>query len=68
MSKGKKSIIYYVFNIYNRLFDYIEKEIRKLRRKRVSWKVEFREALKAAREKLIDYYSKTQSSVGYLYD
>ena len=35
MSRGKEVIIYYIFNVYNYLFDYIDKELGKLRRKRV---------------------------------
>lgn len=59
ISIGKTATIHYVFSIYDRLFGHIEKEIWRLRRKHVTWKVDLLRALEAAKAKLQEYYSKT---------
>ena len=67
MNRREKITIHHVFNIYNKFFDYIETETRRLKRKRVSWKIKFLKALDAFNEKLFHYYNQTQSGLGYFY-
>ena len=55
------------FDIYNKLFGHIEKAQRQLRPKRVPWKAEMVAALKASRDKLDQYYSKTKDGLEHFY-
>lgn len=63
----KVSSIHLVFSFYNKLFDHLEKSIRQLRRKKVTWKQLMLSSLEAAQEKLSKYYSMTDSVKGDLY-
>lgn len=63
----KDSSIHLVFSFYNKLFDHLEKSIRQLRRKKVTWKQLMLSSLEAAQEKLSKYYSMTDSVKGDLY-
>ena len=67
MNRGKKITIYHVFNIYNKLFDHIETETKRLKRKRVSWKIELFKTFDASNEILFHYYNQTQWGLGYFY-
>ena len=63
----KQSIIHQVFEIYNKLFDHMEQARMRLARKRVSWKVELLDGIDSAKEKLKQYYFKTQGFLDFLY-
>lgn len=56
-----------VFGIYNTLFTYIDKAKAQLARKRVGWKKVMKSALDHARDKLAEYYRKTDDVPGDLY-
>jgi hypothetical protein len=49
------------------LFDHLEKSISQLQRKRVPWKIQMLEALKASQQKLNKYYLETDNACGHLY-
>jgi hypothetical protein len=66
LSKTKDVTIHFVFGIYNKLFDHLEKSINRLNRKKVSWKKVMLSALYAAKAKLSQYYSKTDDMPGDL--
>lgn len=59
LSKTKDATIHIVFEIYNKLFEHLEKSTRQLRRKKVPWKQLMLKALDAAKNKLSEYYAKT---------
>ena len=65
--QSKQPTIHQVFEIYNKLFDYLDQARVRLSRKRVSWKRALLNGIEAAATKLRQYYSKTQGSLGYLY-
>jgi hypothetical protein len=66
ISKIKDVTIHQIFRIYNKLFDHFDFSISQLKRKRVPWKATMRGALEAGRQKLSDYYSRTDAH-GNLY-
>jgi hypothetical protein len=66
-AKTNGPTIHLVFEIYNMLFDHIDRQIEKLQRKRLAWKVKMRQALETGRDKLSDYYAKTTGELGKLY-
>jgi hypothetical protein len=59
LSTTKEVTIHLILGIYNNLFDHLEKSIRQLQRKKVSWKTTMLDALEAAKEKLSAYYKET---------
>ncbi|EED11869.1 hypothetical protein TSTA_110490 [Talaromyces stipitatus ATCC 10500] len=61
LSKSKDVTIHWVFKVYNKLFDHLEKSIRQLRRKRVAWKQVMLASLEAAKNKLSIYYKDTDN-------
>lgn len=61
LSKSKDITIHLIFGIYNKLFTHIEASEAQLQRKRVPWKRTMLNALCAAREKLSQYYTATDS-------
>lgn len=67
LSKTKDVTAHYVFKIYNKLFEHLEKSISQLQRKRSFWKKQMLKALEAARMKLDIYYSNTDNVKGHLY-
>jgi hypothetical protein len=67
LSKTKDVTIHSVFSIYNKLFDHLEASIWQLQRKKVPWKRVMLSALYAAKEKLSDYYGKTDEVPSDLY-
>ena len=64
LSQTKEVSIHLVFSIYNKLFAHLEKSIRRLQRKKVSWKQMMLTALRAAKGKLSHYYSMTDDIHG----
>lgn len=67
LSKTRDVTAHYVFKIYNRLFDHLERSMNQLRRKRVPWKKQMLDALEAGRSKLDEYYSQTDNIRGHIY-
>lgn len=67
LSKTKDATTHHVFKIYNKLFEHLEQSVTQLRRKRVPWKTNMLQALKAAQQKLKDYYAETDDIRGDLY-
>jgi hypothetical protein len=67
LSKTKDVTVHSIFSIYNKLFDHLDKSIYQLRPKKVPWKQLMLSALKAARQKLRDYYAKTDDIPNDLY-
>ena len=67
LCKSKDTTIHIVFEIYNNLFEYLEKSTRQLQRKKVLWKQGMLKALGTARDKLAEYYSKTDEVYGNLF-
>lgn len=59
--------VQYVYQVYNELFDHMEKFSTKLERKRQPWKVAIRRGLTNAKAKLSKYYSGTHHQIGYTY-
>ena len=56
------------FPTYNKLFDQMEMQLRKLQSKRkVPWKKQLEKALEAGRRKLISYYELTKTNLGNIY-
>lgn len=68
ISISKDITIYYVFRLYNELFEHIETSIKRIRRKRVLWRNEMLNALNHASDKLSQYYQMTaESDLEHLY-
>jgi len=67
LSKTKKITIYLIFKLYNTLFEYLEKSIDQLKKKRILWKKQMLQSFEAGRQKLGDYYSQTDSVKGYIF-
>lgn len=67
LCKSNDTTIHIVFEIYNSLFEHLEKSTRQLQRKKVPWKQGMLKALGAARDKLAEYYSKTDEVHGDLF-
>jgi hypothetical protein len=59
--------IHFVFDVYNQLFDHIEKQLRKLRPKKIKWKIEMKRALEKGKDKLSEYYARTANEIGHVY-
>ena len=67
LSRTRDITAHYVFKIYNKLFEHLERSMNQLRRKRVPWKQQMFRALEAGRLKLDEYYSQTDSIQGHIY-
>jgi hypothetical protein len=67
IGQSKSPTIHQVFEIYDKLFDHLDRARTKLSRKKVAWKKIMLEGLIAADAKLRQYYAKTQGSLGHLY-
>jgi hypothetical protein len=67
LSESSGPTIHKAFQIYNSIFDHLEDYITKLERKRIPWKVQLRNALIAAKEKLQKYYQQTSTIQGYVF-
>ncbi|KAG0152779.1 hypothetical protein PDIDSM_2584 [Penicillium digitatum] len=59
LSKIRDVTAHLVFQIYNMLFEHLEKSIKQLQRKHVPWKQQMLSSLEAGRLKLDEYYSQT---------
>ncbi|KAG0161688.1 hypothetical protein PDIDSM_5318 [Penicillium digitatum] len=66
VSYQRLDVTHYVFKIYNKLFDHLERSQAQLRRKR-PWKKQMLEALEAGRSKLDEYYSQADDLRGNIY-
>jgi hypothetical protein len=64
----KSFTIHQVFEIYDKLFDHLNRARAKLFRKKVVWKKIMLKELIAANVKLRQYYVKTQKSLNHLYE
>lgn len=67
LSKTTDVTFHIIFDIYNQLFEHLEKSTQQLQRKVVPWKQVMLKALGAARDKLADYYNKTDEVHGDLF-
>jgi hypothetical protein len=67
LSKSRHVTAHLVFQIYNMLFEHLERSINQLRRKRVPWKQQMLSSLEAGRLKLDEYYSQTDHDRGHIY-
>ena len=67
IGKTRNPIIHNIFEIYNHLFDHIEKIADRLHPKRQKWKIILHEGLWAARNKLQKYYNQTNQSYDIIY-
>jgi hypothetical protein len=64
----REPTLHRVYGIYSILLDHLDKNEKKLKKKRKEWKVLIYEGLQAARSKLWEYYEKTETSdAGRLY-
>jgi hypothetical protein len=59
---SRNPTIHSVYDIYNLLINHIEEIETKMEKKRAPWKVEIYQALGSAKDKLIEYYSRTVDS------
>ncbi|KAJ5264979.1 hypothetical protein N7505_007772 [Penicillium chrysogenum] len=67
LSKTRDVTAHYVFMIYNKLYDHLERSQVQLRRKRVPWKKQMLVALEAGRSKLDEYYSQSDDIKANIY-
>ncbi|KOS39661.1 hypothetical protein ACN38_g9487 [Penicillium nordicum] len=67
LSKTRDVTSHLVFEIYNLLFEHIERSKRQLKRKRVVWKQQMLASLDASWSKLRDYYRETDKIRGHIY-
>ena len=67
LSKVKDITIYYIFEVYNRLFRYFRDSQKRLYQKKVPQKKAILYTLKAREQKLITYYKDTKKAYRYLY-
>lgn len=67
LSKTRDVTAHLVFQIYNMLFEHLEKSIKQLQRKRVLWKQQMLSSLEAGRLKLDEYYSQTDYDRDHIY-
>jgi hypothetical protein len=67
LSKTRDVTAHYVFKIYNKLYDHLERSQVQLRRKRVPWKKQMLVALEAGRSKLDEYYSQSDDIKANIY-
>ncbi len=68
INQFKYSTIHQIFDIYDKLFDHLDRARSKLSRKKVSWKKIMIQELNAANAKLRQYYAKTQKTLNCLYE
>jgi len=61
MSKTHRVTIYRVFQVYQDIFDHLERQISNLEGKRMQWKVDICEGLVKAKLQAASYYDKTES-------
>jgi uncharacterized coiled-coil protein SlyX len=64
----KSFTIHQVFEIYDKLFDHLNRARTKLSRKKVAWKKIMLKELIAANAKLRQYYAKIQELLNHLYE
>ncbi|KAJ5557712.1 hypothetical protein N7513_003298 [Penicillium frequentans] len=67
LSKTRDVTSHLVFQIYNLLFEHIERSKIQLQRKRVVWKKQMLISLEASHAKLRDYYKETDYMQGHIY-
>lgn len=67
LSKTRDVTSYLVFQIYNLLFEHIERSRMQLQRKRVVWKKQILISLEASYTKLREYYKETDYMRGHIY-
>jgi hypothetical protein len=67
LSKTREATSHLVFQIYNRLFEHLEKSKTQLQRKRVPWKQQMLTSLEASHAKLREYYKETDKIYGHIY-
>ncbi|OAL68712.1 hypothetical protein A7D00_7370 [Trichophyton violaceum] len=67
VSKAADPSVNLIYDIYEYLYDHLDASIKKLKSKRVPWKVTLYTGIRAAREKLSTYYAQTNKAQGYLY-
>lgn len=67
LSKTRDVTSHLVFQIYNLLFEHLERSIKQLKRKRVAWKQQMLSSLEASRLKLVEYYEQTDHMRGHIY-
>ncbi|KAG0154764.1 hypothetical protein PDIDSM_332 [Penicillium digitatum] len=67
LSKTRDVTAHLVFQIYNMLFEHLEKSIKQLQRKHVPWKQQMLSSLEAGRLKLDEYYSQTDHDRDHIY-
>jgi hypothetical protein len=64
----KSFTIHQVFEIYDKLFDHLNRTRTKLSRKKIAWKKIMLKELIAANAKFRQYYAKTQKLLNHLYE
>ncbi|KAG0156535.1 hypothetical protein PDIDSM_3716 [Penicillium digitatum] len=67
LSKTRDVTAHLVFQIYNMLFEHLEKSIKQLQRKHVPWKQQMLSSLEAGRLKLDEYHSQTDHDRDHIY-
>ncbi|KAJ6105315.1 hypothetical protein N7523_010125 [Penicillium sp. IBT 18751x] len=67
LSKTRDSTSHLVFQIYNKLFEHLDKAKAQLERKRVGWKQQILGSLEACYSKLSEYYERTDRMRGHIY-
>ena len=67
MSKTRGVTIHRVFQVYQDIFDHLEKQSSTLERKPMQWKVDIRDGLVKAKLQAVSYYGKTESPRGLLF-
>lgn len=67
VSKMNGPSVHRVFEIYNAIFDHLDDRMERLKSKRAAWKIQLRDALSKAHDKLRTYYAKTYESQGFIY-
>jgi hypothetical protein len=60
--------LHQIFEIYDKLFDHLDRARTKLLLKKLSWKRELLKSLTAADDKLRKHYVRIQDTLSYLYD
>jgi len=67
MPKTRGITIHQVFQVYQDIFDHLDRQISKLERKGMQWKVDIGEGLVKAKLHAASYYGKTESPRGLLF-
>jgi hypothetical protein len=67
LSKTRDVTSHLVFQIYNLLFEHLERSKMQLQRKRVVWKKQMLTSLEASHSKLSEYYEQTDHMRGHIY-